>query len=219
MTLIEQLKSAIQLNDLNARERLELVPRFAHGDLARASKPATGVIPRRGAVLIALYQHNHEFYVVLTERSGNLRSHTGEIAFPGGAIDDHETAIEAALREAYEEINLSIAEPLILGTLSETYISVSNFAITPVVVWLEQQPSTKPNPHEVASVIHLPLRQLIQPQSIQIEERTIRGQALTVPFYPFEQYKIWGATSIILAQLVARLRPILHPIHEEYHAG
>lgn len=211
---LAQIRAAIQRDDLDVHERLRLAPQFPNGDLARSYKPADGVIPRRGAVLIALYAQNGELYVPLTERSGGLRSHTGEISFPGGSVDDGETPIQAALREAYEEVGLMVHEPRILGTLSDTYVVVSNFSITPVVIWLDHAPQLTPNPDEVADVLHLPLRHLIRPNAIQHEQREIRGQTLTIPFYPFEQHKIWGATSIILAQLVARLQPLLNFSHE-----
>jgi 8-oxo-dGTP pyrophosphatase MutT (NUDIX family) len=96
---------------------------------------------RRAAVAVTITHHGDESALILTRRAGSLREHRGQWAMPGGRIDAGETAVQAALRELHEEINLEVDESQVLGTLDD-YITRSGYNITPVVV----------NPGEVASI-------------------------------------------------------------------
>lgn len=205
-----RLYAAIERPEHNNDERTRLMPIFPDGSPARSVEPPPGVIPRRGAVLAVLYPHHNELFVPLTIRSGALRSHTGEISLPGGAIDPTDpSVVAAALREAQEEVGLDPASVTILGVLTDVYIAPSNFQITPVVGWADTPPILIPDPREVAALLHLPIAQLLRPNAISVEDRIIRDHAIRVPFYAFGEHKIWGATSIVLSQLAARLRPVL----------
>ena len=200
------LHTALQHDSEDAAARSRLIPRHGDGSFARPHLPEPGVIPRRGAVLLALYAHQQTLFVPLTVRSSALRHHRGEIALPGGAIDASDTSpIAAALREAHEEIDLDPKQVQIWGTLSDVYIRPSNFLITPVVGWLTQQPLLHPAQDEVAEILHLPVFHLLNAQALVVEEWTLRDEAVMVPFYHWQQYKIWGATSIVLSQLAARI--------------
>jgi 8-oxo-dGTP pyrophosphatase MutT (NUDIX family) len=209
---VARLRSAIEGVEENNDARVRLMPIFADGRPARSIGPPAGVVPRRGAVLAVVYPHNNELHIPLTIRSGSLRTHTGEISLPGGAIDPtDESIVAAALREGEEEVGLDPASITILGTLTDVYIAPSNFQITPVVGWLPTAPQLTPDPREVAALLYLPLRQLLRPDAVSIEDRLIREQSIRVPYYAFGEHKIWGATSIVLSQLAARLRPIVNP--------
>ncbi|MBM7843605.1 NUDIX hydrolase [Herpetosiphon giganteus] len=204
-----------QLANLNHDDeaRARLLPTFDNGNPSRNLLPPANIQPRHGAVLALLYPEAENLFVPLTVRSGNLRSHTGEISLPGGSIDSSDASPEAAaLREAHEEIGLHIDQPTIIGRLSELYVPVSNFLITPIVAWLDHAPDLAPNPSEVAAVLHLPLHHLWAADAVQTEERMIRGVALQVPHYPYGEHKIWGATSIILTQLALRAQAALQQI-------
>ncbi len=121
---VSRLRSAIEGVDDNNAARVQLMPIFADGRPARSVDPPAGVVPRRGAVLAVVYPHNSELHIPLTIRSGTLRTHTGEISLPGGAIDPtDESVIAAALREGQEEIGLDPTSITILGTLTEVYIA------------------------------------------------------------------------------------------------
>ena len=211
-TFVSRLRRALVPTDTNDAARIQLMPTFADGAPARSVAPPPGVVPRRGAVLAVLYLHGGELHVPLTVRSGSLRTHTGEISLPGGAVDPgDESAIAAALREGQEEVGLDPASITVLGTLTDVYIAPSNFQITPVVGWTPAAPLLTPDPREVAALLYLPLRHLLRPDAVSSEERIIGEQAVRVPYYGFGEHKIWGATSIVLSQLAARLRPILMP--------
>jgi len=107
---------------------------------------------RHAAVALAIYDCQGETSVVVTRRSESLREHSGQWALPGGRIDAGELAIDAALRELHEEVNLELGREHVLGTLDD-YVTRSGYVITPVVVWADiDDRHLKPNPDEVASI-------------------------------------------------------------------
>ena len=91
--------------------------------------------PRQSAVLMLFAEDEHGPYVLLTERSHGMRSHPGQVSFPGGKMDGQETPVEAALREAYEEIGLEPAGVDVLGALPTLWVPPSNVSVTPVIGW------------------------------------------------------------------------------------
>ncbi len=121
---------------------------------------ATGAA-RASAVLAPFYELDGELYTVLTRRSWQLRSHTGEVSFPGGGQDDGESLREAALREAYEEIGLDPASVEIIGELDHLMTISSRSFIVPFVGLLARVPVLEPNPSEVDAVLHVPVRELL----------------------------------------------------------
>ncbi|MDQ3058403.1 MAG: CoA pyrophosphatase [Pseudomonadota bacterium] len=166
--------------------------------------------PALAAVLVPLVMRD-ELTLLLTERSSNLSTHSGQIAFPGGRTDetDHD-AIETALREAEEEISLPRQHVEVLGTLP-TYVTGSAFIITPVVALVRPGFVLQPNPGEVADVFEVPLGYLMNPAHHRRHETQFDGvlrQWLSMPYTaPLgeagagsaspERY-IWGATAGML---------------------
>jgi 8-oxo-dGTP pyrophosphatase MutT (NUDIX family) len=118
---------------------------------------------RPAAVLIPVIAGPEGATVLMTRRSDSLASHTGQIAFPGGRLDPGETAIEAALREAFEEVALDPALVEVLG-VGDAYETGTGFLVTPVVGWLTARPQTTPSPDEVAEVFEVPWDFLMDPQ-------------------------------------------------------
>ena len=107
---------------------------------------------RRAAVAVTVYRGHAEAALMVTKRAGTMREHSGQWALPGGRIDSGETADEAALRELYEEVNLSLSPQNILGQLDD-YVTRSGYVITPVVVWADvDDDHLSPNPGEVESI-------------------------------------------------------------------
>jgi 8-oxo-dGTP pyrophosphatase MutT (NUDIX family) len=159
---------------------------------------------RPAAVLVPLVEHDAGVTVLLTRRADTLRSHTGQVAFPGGRIDPGEMPWEAALREAEEEIGLTRDHVTIAG-LSSNYQTGSGYDITPVVGFVAPGFKLKPNPAEVADVFEVPFAFLMDPAN---HERQFREQAdgLRRYFYamPYEDQFIWGATAGILRALYER---------------
>jgi 8-oxo-dGTP pyrophosphatase MutT (NUDIX family) len=164
---------------------------------------------RIAAVLALLYPRNGVPNLLFTRRSSLLKSHRGEISFPGGSRDPGDASLAAtALREAWEEIMLPPDRVEILGALPPHFTVVSNFLVTPVVGWLpDGLPALSPNPAEVEEIIEAPFEALSDP-AIFHEETWVRGGvARAIHFYDFGQHRIWGVTGFILSMLLALLPP------------
>ena len=169
----------------------------------------TDRLPALAAVLLPLVMRD-ELTLLLTERSTNLSTHSGQIAFPGGRTDDTDRdAVDTALREAEEEITLLRDHVEVLGTLP-TYVTGSAFIITPVVGLVSPGFQLAPNPSEVADVFEVPLSFLMNPAHHRRHETEFDGvlrQWLSMPYCdPMSQAAgsetkerfIWGATAGIL---------------------
>ncbi|MDA8869942.1 CoA pyrophosphatase [Rhizobiaceae bacterium] len=161
---------------------------------------------RRAAVLIAVADFDGEARVLLTQRTAHLSSHSGQIAFPGGKIDGDETAVEAALREADEEVGLRGAE--VLGEFG-SYFSGSGYEIVPVVAVLSAPPRLTLNEDEVADAFWVPLAFLMDQSSHLIESRTFKGNERFFYAMPYDdagtQRRIWGVTAGIIRTVQERL--------------
>lgn len=191
--------------------RDRLVPRMITtdaGTVVRPVAPPPGAPPPRlGAVLVLLYPHDDELYLPLTVRTAALRNHSGEVSLPGGSFDAADrTLSRTALREASEELAIAPESVTLLTQLTPVWIPVSNFEITPFVGWTAQRPSFRLSPGEVAELIETPLRVLLQPETIQREERFIRDRHMDISFFAVGPHKVWGATAAVLAELVGKLR-------------
>lgn len=159
---------------------------------------------RRAAVLILLYPCGDEgIGLVLTRRTDSVESHRGQISFPGGTIDPGETALDAALREAWEELHVDPADLEILGELSPLYIPATGFCVYPVVAYAAGRPAFVPNPAEVAEIIEVPLSHLLDPAVRREEIWQSDGTDRLVPFYAVGGHKVWGATAMMLCELLA----------------
>jgi 8-oxo-dGTP pyrophosphatase MutT (NUDIX family) len=156
----------------------------------------------RAGVLVLLYPHDDTVFLVLTKRSERVRFHQAQISFPGGMQEPGEDLVQTALRETEEELGIRTDCLRILGVLTPLYIPPSNTCIHPVVASLPEPPEFIPAPEEVEEVIEISLAHLLDPLSIQEEVWTIRGIPVRVPFYLFKGHKIWGATAMVLAELL-----------------
>jgi NADPH2:quinone reductase len=161
---------------------------------------------RRAGVLVLLYPHDGELCLVLTRRTDVLDHHRGQISFPGGSLDPGEDTLAAALREGWEELSINPARLEVLGELSPLYIPPSGFCIYPTVAFVAARPDFIPNPHEVAEVIDTPLFHLMAPATRREEMWEIRGAPVCVPFYAVGHHKVWGATAMVLCELLALLQ-------------
>ncbi len=187
------------------RERLEPFERAGSLiDALEGQRPNA----RRAAVLICLFEQNAETHIVFIRRATTLRSHSGEIAFPGGSVDreDASPAI-TALREAQEEIGLEPARVELMGIMPPVFTVVSNFLITPVVAYLPLGPGElRLQPGEVDELLIFPLEGLTDPAIYHTEEWTRGGVARTVYFFDYGSNRIWGATARMLNALLQLLR-------------
>jgi len=160
---------------------------------------------RRAGVLVLLYPSAGGLCLVLTRRTESVNNHRGQISLPGGSMEPGETAAATALREAQEELGIDPASLELLGALSPLYIPPSDFCIYPVVAYVVERPSFKPNPEEVAEVIEASLAHLLAPETHCEEMWELRGQPVRVPFYAVGPHKVWGATAMVLSELATLL--------------
>lgn len=158
---------------------------------------------RRAAVLALLYPYDGTTGLVLTQRHADLKAHSGQISFPGGRIEPDETPVEAALREGWEEVGIDPAEPDVLGTLTDLYIPPSDFTVTPVVATIGERPFFRPQEEEVDLIIEVPLPALLDPSKRTSALWTLGGREIEIPYFAYDDFEIWGATAMMLAELVA----------------
>ena len=128
--------------------------------------PPEGSNPRRGAVLMLFAEsEDGEPEVLLTERAHHMRTQPGQVSFPGGGIDEGETVVEAALREAWEEIGLVPEEIEVFGQLPELWLPPANYAVTPVLgYWRERGQVHLASPDEVHAIHHERISELLDPE-------------------------------------------------------
>ncbi|WP_341367728.1 CoA pyrophosphatase [Yoonia sp. BS5-3] len=143
--------------------------------------------------------------VILTKRSARLKHHPGQIAFPGGKQDPGDAGpIDAALREAQEEIGLPRHQVDILGALPP-HQTVTGYQVTPVLALVNGGFDPTPEAGEVSEVFEVPLRHVTSPQMFQIEGRRWQGRKRHYYAVPYGPYYIWGATARILRALAERM--------------
>jgi 8-oxo-dGTP pyrophosphatase MutT (NUDIX family) len=156
----------------------------------------------RAGVLVLLYPCDDHLFLVLTRRSVLVRYHQAQISLPGGRQEPGEDLVQTALRETSEELGVRTDSLRLLGTLTPLYIPPSDTCIHPFVAALPERPEFIPAPEEVEEVIEVPLEHLQDPVNRHEEVWTIRGIPVRVPFYLYEGNKIWGATAMVLAELL-----------------
>ncbi len=168
-------------------------------DYAPSLRRAKGRKLRPAAVLIALLKGPRGLEVILTRRAAHLRNHPGQVAFPGGKVEESDAGLwAAAMREANEEIGLSRAQKL--GALQE-HESITGFGISPQVGLVAGAFIAKPDPSEVEEVFTVPLDFLMDPANIHLHKRGGRGY-LAIPYGP---HYIWGASARIIRNMAERL--------------
>jgi len=163
---------------------------------------------RPAAVLVGLVEREEGLTVLLTRRADTLRSHTGQIAFPGGRCDAGETPWQTALREAQEEVGLDPGFVSLAGLL-QGYQTVTGFHVTPVVGFIDPRASLVPSPEEVADVFETPFDFLMNPENHQRQSReTPSGERRHFYAMPWNDRFIWGATAGMLRAFYDRLHPV-----------
>lgn len=165
-----------------------------------------GKARRPAAVLCALFDEDGQAQVVLTRRSSKLRSHAHQVSFPGGRIDEGESAEDAALREAKEEVGIEPARVEVIGRLSQIHTVVSPAPVTPFVGVLPERPVLTPNPFEVERAFTVSLVELARPDVYREELWTFPGEAShqerPVHFFELIGDTVWGATAAMLVDLL-----------------
>ena len=165
---------------------------------------------RASAVLVPLLQRGGGLDILFTERSMDLRSHPGQVSFPGGRVDPTDKdARAAALRESLEEVGLRAEHVEIIGELDDCPTFVTGFVITPVVAVIDPLAFTDagrypwaPSAAEIASLHELPLAGFVDPANRRTERRKHEGEVYELIWYTVRGTTVWGATARIVRQLI-----------------
>lgn len=164
---------------------------------------------RRAAVLIPLIPADGDWELLLTRRNSDLPHHRGQIAFPGGSVDEGEDCQMTALREAEEEIGLAPADVEILGCQDDIW-TPSGFIISPVHGVIPHAAVLRPNPAEVTRIFRVPLSFFADRRNVEIQLFDVEGKEREVYFYHFDGETIWGATALIIRNFL-RIIGLLDP--------
>ena len=191
MTRVDRLAAALALAG-----PLDLLA----GDLGEDS-----TAPLREAAVLVAITDRPDPGVILTHRSHGLRDHGGQIAFPGGRIDDGEDARAAALREAWEELRLDPAQVRILGE-ADHYRTITGFGVTPVIAVIPPDLPLVANPGEVDDWFEAPLAFLLDPANHLSRSALYYGRQRSYYEILWQERRIWGATAAMLVNLARRAR-------------
>ena len=173
---------------------------FPFASLRPDQLPESGL--RRAAVLVPLLEHEGVPHVLLTRRRADLRLHAGQVSFPGGRVEAGEQPLQAALREANEEVGLDPERVEVLGQLGETFVVATGFRLT---AWVGIVPYPYPyaaHPAEVESILYVAVSELTREGVHRAVERETRGLRYEVHYYELPAVTIWGATARVLNQLL-----------------
>ena len=151
------------------------------------------------AAVLLLYPSGDEAALALTLRASSLPHHGGQVSLPGGRLEPGETIEQAALREAHEEIGVAPHVVAPLGALTPLHIPVSGFVLHPVLATTPARPRFQPAALEVARVIEA------DPHTVRLRLRRHEGRDYEVPYFALDGEQVWGATAMVLAELLALL--------------
>lgn len=162
---------------------------------------------RKSGVLLLFYPENNGTFFPLIKRPEYVGFHSGQVALPGGKMElEDENIIQTALREAAEEVGIDQEKVRILGQMSDLYIPTSNFLVSPVLGFLDYRPDFIPEAKEVSRIISTDVPLLFNPE---IRKQTIfdfgENGKLTTPYFEIDGEIVWGATAMILSELIQLL--------------
>jgi len=203
-SFIEILKSEL----LKPLPGTEVQWEMASSDRMIRNFPRTpGPDARVAAVLILLYPDNGTIHTLFMQRHNYDGVHGGQISFPGGKKEPADKdIIETALREAEEETGVDRSTISVIGTLTPLFIPVSNMIVTPVVGFCDKKPEFIHQPEEVVYLIEAELMRFLDPKIIKITPKEIRGEIIDIRYFDYEGHVIWGATAMILNELLTMIR-------------
>lgn len=179
-----------------------MAPELAYG--RHSGPPALDA--REAAVLVLLYPDRGTWFVPAMLRPSEMKFHAGQVALPGGVVEPGEAPYETALRELQEELGVGSDGLAVMGALWPLYVFNSNFWIKPLLAVAAQRPEFQLSPREAAELVEIPVATLVDPGPPGAHLVQRRGLVFSAPHYQVGPHRVWGATSMILAELAAILR-------------
>jgi len=204
-SLIKNLESNLSEEKLPGIEaQLAMAPVSRLKELSNGNKM---LVPKKSAVLILFYPENGSTKLVMIKRAVDDSVHSGQIAFPGGKFEAKDKDLSVtALRETNEEVGIKPESINIIGKLTTLYIPPSNYDVYPFIAYTNEKPAMKNN-HEVEKIIEIDLTDLQSPQNLT--QKTIKhrfGNLIDVPCFYIHNEIIWGATAMIISELLAIIK-------------
>jgi len=205
--IINILRDKLQDELPGVDAHLRLAPALRRKDLSAGSLPSDAL---NSAVLIILYPLKKRLHTVVILRNEYDGAHSGQISFPGGKAEKCDsTFLDTALREAQEEIGINPADMEIIGPLSTFYVSPSNFVIYPFLAYSAKHPVFQPDPMEVQKIVEIDIFQRLRFEKIIQKELTFKnGFQITVPGFSLGSEFMWGATAMIISELITLLEKV-----------
>ena len=202
------LKKVLEGEKPGIQSQLLMAPKFREEELMQrdANLPS-----KKSAVLILFNPFSTELSIIITKRSSRLKVHRGQVSLPGGRVDKSDVDVQAtALRETWEEIGIPSKHVEVIGQLSGIYIPPTNFDIVPVVGFLKEKPVYKISIDEVEEVVEVPLSQLMDSNNVneKVFYTSSSGEDRKAPYYDVMGLEIWGATAMILSEMVEIVKVI-----------
>lgn len=191
---------------------LHAAPAGPEWNLAELDGLLDAATPVDAAVLLGLVERDAGLNVFLTLRNDGLRQHAGQVSLPGGRVDPGDAGVlEAALREAREEIGLAAAQATPIGYL-DPMRTITGYRVVPVLARVDAGFVAQPDPSEVAAVFEVPLAFLLAPEHLRESGIHYRGRVRPVlefaPYPGAPEWRIWGVTASILYNLRTRLEAL-----------
>jgi len=157
---------------------------------------------KQAAVLVCFFKKNGEYHLPLIRRPMHEKNHPGQIALPGGAMEENETLENTALREAFEEVGIIPESVEIIGKMTPLPVPVSKYLISPFIGVAKHEPKWNINKQEVDELIILKFEDLIDSNNGYYEDWNLNGNTLRVPIFKVMNKEIWGATAAVLSELL-----------------
>jgi 8-oxo-dGTP pyrophosphatase MutT (NUDIX family) len=181
---------------------------MASSDRMIRNFPVTpGADAKVAAVMILMYPCHGSVHTVFMQRPDYKGIHGGQISFPGGKRENADAdIIQTALREAYEETGVNSRDISVISTLTPLFIPVSNTIVTPVAGWMKEKPEFNHHPGEVVFLFDGEIKRFLDPSIVRIKPMEIHGVSIDVKYYDYDGNVIWGATAMMLHELLTIIK-------------
>ena len=198
ITLIkERVRVSNDLPGWNSHKKMAVIP--INSLTEKAFIPPKDA--KQASVGIIVFKENNKLFFLLTKRTENVEHHKGQVSLPGGAIEENESAMDASLRETYEEIGIDSSTLRIIGQLSSLYTPVSYFNIHVFLWYANTKPDINIDNNEVEKVYKISFDELTDDNLVSHTPISKSGMKINVPAFHFNECICWGATAMILTEL------------------